>query len=37
MNQREWRVAKQRFAESIFSGVKRYFGQNPPLARARIG
>ncbi len=28
---------QQRFAESIFTGVKRYFGQNPPLARAKIG
>jgi N-acetylmuramoyl-L-alanine amidase len=28
---------QQRFAESIMGGVKRYFAQNPPLARARIG
>jgi N-acetylmuramoyl-L-alanine amidase len=28
---------QQRFAESILRGVKRYFAQNPPLARARVG
>ena len=28
---------QQRFAESILGGVKRYFAQNPPLARARVG
>jgi N-acetylmuramoyl-L-alanine amidase len=28
---------QQRFAESIFGGVKRYFAQNPPLARSRVG
>jgi N-acetylmuramoyl-L-alanine amidase len=28
---------QQRFAESIFAGVKRYFAQNPPLARAKVG
>jgi len=28
---------QQRFAQSILSGVKRYFAQNPPLARARLG
>ena len=28
---------QQRFAESIFGGVKRYFAQNPPLARAKVG
>ena len=27
---------QQQFAASIFSGVKRYFAQNPPLSRARI-
>jgi N-acetylmuramoyl-L-alanine amidase len=27
---------QQKFAESIFSGVKRYFAQNPPLSRARL-
>ena len=30
-------VHQQRFAESILRGVKRYFAQNPPLARARVG
>src|SRR5450631_2191681 len=28
---------QQRFAESILGGVKRYFAQNPPLARAKLG
>ena len=28
---------QQRFAESIQGGVKRYFAQNPPLARAKLG
>jgi N-acetylmuramoyl-L-alanine amidase len=28
---------QQRFAESIAGGVKRYFAQNPPLARAKVG
>jgi N-acetylmuramoyl-L-alanine amidase len=28
---------QQRFAESILGGVKRYFAQNPPLARAKVG
>ncbi|MEP6942801.1 MAG: N-acetylmuramoyl-L-alanine amidase [Betaproteobacteria bacterium] len=28
---------QQRFAQSILNGVKRYFAQNPPLARARLG
>jgi N-acetylmuramoyl-L-alanine amidase len=28
---------QQRFAESILGGIKRYFAQNPPLARARSG
>jgi N-acetylmuramoyl-L-alanine amidase len=27
---------QQRFAGSIFSGVKRYFAQNPPLARSKV-
>jgi len=27
---------QQRLAESILGGVKRYFAQNPPLARARL-
>ena len=27
---------QQQFAASIFSGVKRYFAQNPPLSRARL-
>jgi N-acetylmuramoyl-L-alanine amidase len=27
---------QQRFAESIFSGVKRYFAQNPPLSRSKL-
>ena len=27
---------QQRFAESIHGGVKRYFAQNPPLARAKL-
>ncbi len=26
---------QQKFAESIFGGVKRYFAQNPPLARSK--
>jgi N-acetylmuramoyl-L-alanine amidase len=30
-------VHQQRFAESITGGVKRYFAQNPPLARSRVG
>jgi N-acetylmuramoyl-L-alanine amidase len=30
-------VHQQRFAESIMGGVKRYFAQNPPLARAKVG
>ena len=30
-------VYQQRFAESILGGVRRYFAQNPPLARARVG
>jgi N-acetylmuramoyl-L-alanine amidase len=30
-------VHQQRFAESILGGVKRYFAQNPPLARAKVG
>ncbi len=28
---------QQRFAESIHGGVKRYFAQNPPLARSKLG
>ena len=28
---------QQRFAESIHGGIKRYFAQNPPLARAKLG
>jgi len=27
---------QQKFAESIFSGVKRYFAQNPPLSRSKL-
>jgi N-acetylmuramoyl-L-alanine amidase len=27
---------QQRFAESILGGIKRYFAQNPPLARAKL-
>ena len=27
---------QQRFAESIHGGIKRYFAQNPPLARAKL-
>src|SRR6202171_1125685 len=27
---------QQRFAGSIFSGVQRYFAQNPPLARSKV-
>ena len=27
---------QQKFAESIFNGVKRYFAQNPPLSRSKI-
>jgi N-acetylmuramoyl-L-alanine amidase len=27
---------QQQMAESIFSGVKRYFAQNPPLSRSRL-
>jgi N-acetylmuramoyl-L-alanine amidase len=27
---------RQKFAESIFGGVKRYFAQNPPLSRAKL-
>ena len=30
-------VYQQRFAESIHGGIKRYFAQNPPLARAKLG
>ncbi len=30
-------IHQQRFAESILGGVKRYFAQNPPLARAKLG
>jgi N-acetylmuramoyl-L-alanine amidase len=28
---------QQKFAESIFNGVKRYFAQNPPLSRSKLG
>jgi N-acetylmuramoyl-L-alanine amidase len=28
---------QQQFAESILGGVKRYFAQNPPLARSKVG
>ncbi len=28
---------QQKFAESIRTGIKRYFAQNPPLARAKLG
>jgi N-acetylmuramoyl-L-alanine amidase len=28
---------QRKFAESIRSGIKRYFAQNPPLARAKLG
>ena len=28
---------QQRFAESIYAGVKRYFARNPPLARPKVG
>ncbi|MFI4951698.1 MAG: N-acetylmuramoyl-L-alanine amidase [Burkholderiales bacterium] len=28
---------QQQFAESIFGGIKRYFAQSPPLARAKLG
>jgi N-acetylmuramoyl-L-alanine amidase len=27
---------QHKFAESIFSGVKRYFAQNPPLSRSKL-
>ena len=27
---------QRKFAESIFAGIKNYFAQNPPLARARV-
>jgi N-acetylmuramoyl-L-alanine amidase len=27
---------QQKFAESIFNGVKRYFAQNPPLSRSKL-
>jgi N-acetylmuramoyl-L-alanine amidase len=27
---------QQKFAESIFGGVKRYFAQNPPLSRSKL-
>src|SRR5205807_1860796 len=27
---------QQKFAGSIFSGVKRYFAQNPPLSRSKL-
>src|SRR5207249_11386291 len=30
----EWH--QQKFAESIHRGIKRYFAQNPPLARAKL-
>ena len=27
---------QQKYAESMADGVKRYFAQNPPLARAKV-
>jgi N-acetylmuramoyl-L-alanine amidase len=30
------RVYQEKFADAIFSGIKRYFAKNPPLARDRL-